>query len=111
MYFKQLLDERYGCASYVVASRQSHEAAIVDPSLDVEQYEILLRERGLERQHHPRNLATGSDRFQRLQGLAGIGCEQEFDRFKPNRTRDSERIELYLESCPCESEIFQMGLD
>ena len=31
MYFKQLLDERYGCASYVVASRQSHEAAIVDP--------------------------------------------------------------------------------
>src|SRR5438094_850537 len=45
MYFKQLLDERYGCASYVVASRQSHEAAIVDPSLDVEPYEALLHER------------------------------------------------------------------
>ena len=48
MYFKQLLDERYGCASYVVASRQSHEAAIVDPSIDVEQYEALLRERDFQ---------------------------------------------------------------
>src|SRR5712691_10041407 len=45
MYFKQFLDERYGCASYMVASRQSHEAAIVDPSLDVEPYEALLHER------------------------------------------------------------------
>ena len=48
MYFKQLLDERYGCASYVVASRQSHEAAIVDPSLDVGPYEALLRERDFQ---------------------------------------------------------------
>jgi hydroxyacylglutathione hydrolase len=45
MYFKQLLDERYGCASYIVASRQSHEAAVVDPPLDVGPYETLLRER------------------------------------------------------------------
>jgi hydroxyacylglutathione hydrolase len=48
MYFKQFLDERYGCASYLVASRQSHEAAIVDPSIDVEQYEALLRERDFQ---------------------------------------------------------------
>src|SRR5947199_1679797 len=48
MYFKQFLDERYGCASYVVASRQSHEAAIVDPSLDVEPYEALLGERAFQ---------------------------------------------------------------
>jgi hydroxyacylglutathione hydrolase len=45
MYFKQILDERCGCASYVLASRQSHEAAIVDPSIETEQYETLLRER------------------------------------------------------------------
>jgi glyoxylase-like metal-dependent hydrolase (beta-lactamase superfamily II)/rhodanese-related sulfurtransferase len=45
VYFKQFLDERYRCASYLVASRQSHEAVIVDPSLDVEPYEALLRER------------------------------------------------------------------
>jgi hydroxyacylglutathione hydrolase len=45
MYFKQILDERCGCASYLVASRQSHEAAIVDPSVDIQQYEELLKER------------------------------------------------------------------
>jgi len=45
MYFKQVLDERCGCASYIIASRQSHEAAIVDPSIEIEQYEALLQER------------------------------------------------------------------
>ncbi len=45
MYFKQILDERCGCASYLIASRQSHEAAIVDPSIEAQQYESLLRER------------------------------------------------------------------
>jgi hydroxyacylglutathione hydrolase len=45
MYFKQVLDERCGCASYLIASRQSHAAAIVDPALDTEQYDALLRER------------------------------------------------------------------
>jgi hydroxyacylglutathione hydrolase len=48
MYFKQILDERCGCASYLIASRQSHEAAIVDPSIDTAQYEPLLRERGFQ---------------------------------------------------------------
>src|SRR5437870_8052364 len=45
MYFKQILDERCGCASYVIASRQSHEAAIVDPSIHLDQYDALLEER------------------------------------------------------------------
>jgi glyoxylase-like metal-dependent hydrolase (beta-lactamase superfamily II)/rhodanese-related sulfurtransferase len=45
MYFKQLLDERCGCASYLIASRQSHEAAIVDPAVTIEPYEALLAER------------------------------------------------------------------
>jgi hydroxyacylglutathione hydrolase len=45
VYFKQILDERCGCASYLIASRQSNEAAIVDPSIQIDQYEELLRER------------------------------------------------------------------
>ena len=45
MYFKQMLDERCGCASYIVASRQTREAAIVDPAIMIEQYEALLKER------------------------------------------------------------------
>jgi hydroxyacylglutathione hydrolase len=48
MYFKQILDERCGCASYLIASRQSHEAAIVDPSIETAQYEPLLKERGFK---------------------------------------------------------------
>lgn len=46
MYFKQFLDERCGCASYLIASRQSHEAAVVDPAIGTDQYDELLRERG-----------------------------------------------------------------
>ena len=46
MYFKQFLDEQCGCASYLVASRQSHEAAIIDPSIALEEYDTLLAQRG-----------------------------------------------------------------
>src|SRR5688572_11689296 len=46
MYFKQILDERCGCASYLIASRQSQGAAIVDPAVDTAQYDALLNERG-----------------------------------------------------------------
>src|SRR5262245_50293518 len=45
MYFKQILNERGGCASYVIASRKTHEAAVVDPAIDTETYDGLLRER------------------------------------------------------------------
>lgn len=42
MYFKQFLDERCGCASYLIASRQTREAAIIDPGLNLEQYEAVI---------------------------------------------------------------------
>src|SRR4051794_16468258 len=45
MYFKQVLNERCGCASYVIASRKTREAAVIDPALDTESYEALLHER------------------------------------------------------------------
>ena len=46
MYFKQVLDEHCGCASYIIASRESHEAAIVDPAIVTDHYEEVLAERG-----------------------------------------------------------------
>src|SRR3954453_17782016 len=46
MYFKQFLNERCGCASYVVASRRTPDAAIIDPAIETEPYDALLRERG-----------------------------------------------------------------
>ncbi|HEY7022636.1 MAG TPA: rhodanese-like domain-containing protein [Ktedonobacterales bacterium] len=45
MYFQQFLDQLHGCASYLIASRERHEAAVVDPSMQIEQYEDLLRSR------------------------------------------------------------------
>jgi glyoxylase-like metal-dependent hydrolase (beta-lactamase superfamily II)/rhodanese-related sulfurtransferase len=45
MYFKQILNERCGCASYVVASRRTRDAAIIDPAIETEPYDALLRER------------------------------------------------------------------
>ncbi|MGN6358981.1 MAG: MBL fold metallo-hydrolase [Thermomicrobiales bacterium] len=48
MYFKQILNERCGCASYLIASRESQEAAIIDPAIETEQYEALLQERGFQ---------------------------------------------------------------
>lgn len=46
MYFKQFLNELVGCASYLVASRQTGEAAIIDPGIETTEYEDVLRERG-----------------------------------------------------------------
>ena len=48
MYFKQFLNERCGCASYVVASRRTHDAAVIDPAIETEPYDALLRERGFQ---------------------------------------------------------------
>jgi glyoxylase-like metal-dependent hydrolase (beta-lactamase superfamily II)/rhodanese-related sulfurtransferase len=45
MYFKQFLDELVGCASYLIASRQTGEAAVVDPGVRIEQYDELLKDR------------------------------------------------------------------
>ncbi len=45
MYFKQFLDEHCGCASYLIASRESHEAAIVDPAIETAPYDEILHER------------------------------------------------------------------
>lgn len=46
MYFKQILNEEGGCSSYVIASRRSLEAVVVDPAIEVGQYLELARGRG-----------------------------------------------------------------
>jgi glyoxylase-like metal-dependent hydrolase (beta-lactamase superfamily II)/rhodanese-related sulfurtransferase len=45
MYFKQFLHDESGCASYFVASRQSREAAVIDPQLHIQPYLDLAEER------------------------------------------------------------------
>jgi glyoxylase-like metal-dependent hydrolase (beta-lactamase superfamily II)/rhodanese-related sulfurtransferase len=48
MYFKQVLNEDCGCSSYIIASREAHQCAVVDPALDLEPYLAVLEGRGLE---------------------------------------------------------------
>src|SRR5947209_5979097 len=45
MYFKQFLHDDLGCSSYFIASRQSREAAVVDPQLEIHPYLELAKER------------------------------------------------------------------
>jgi glyoxylase-like metal-dependent hydrolase (beta-lactamase superfamily II) len=45
MYFKQFLHDDLGCSSYLVACRQSREAAVIDPAFDVQPYLDLAEER------------------------------------------------------------------
>src|SRR6266498_4699981 len=45
MYFKQFLHDETGCASYFLASRQSREAAVIDPQLAIAPYLELAKER------------------------------------------------------------------
>src|SRR5215208_6976714 len=46
IYFKQFLHDDLGCSSYFVASRDSREAAVVDPQYDIQPYVALAIERG-----------------------------------------------------------------
>jgi glyoxylase-like metal-dependent hydrolase (beta-lactamase superfamily II)/rhodanese-related sulfurtransferase len=46
MFLRQLLDDRHGCASYLIACDASGDAAIVDPGIDADRYERVLAERG-----------------------------------------------------------------
>jgi glyoxylase-like metal-dependent hydrolase (beta-lactamase superfamily II)/rhodanese-related sulfurtransferase len=46
LYFKQFLHDDTGCSSYLVASRSSRQAAVIDPQYDVEPYLDLATDRG-----------------------------------------------------------------
>src|SRR5215213_11947795 len=51
MYFRQILNDELGCSSYMVASRQTREAAVIDPSDDIRQYTDLAHDRGYRITH------------------------------------------------------------
>ena len=48
MYFNQLLNEENGCSSYIIADRDTHECAVIDPALDIEPYLEIARDRELQ---------------------------------------------------------------
>lgn len=46
MYFKQFLHDDLGCSSYFIASRESRQATVIDPQLQIAPYLELAHERG-----------------------------------------------------------------
>jgi hydroxyacylglutathione hydrolase len=51
VYFKQFLNEDCGCSSYLVASRETQECAVIDAALDIQPYLEVMRERGMTLRH------------------------------------------------------------
>jgi rhodanese-related sulfurtransferase/glyoxylase-like metal-dependent hydrolase (beta-lactamase superfamily II) len=51
MFFRQILQEDLGCASYLIGDRRSGVAAVVDPQWDIEPYLRLSRLHGLHIEH------------------------------------------------------------
>src|SRR5262245_29127848 len=106
MYFKQILNERCGCASYVIASRQTREAAVIDPAIDTEPYEALLRERDFRLRyvldtHIHADHVSGARRLSAAQGaeLCLHEAAQVTYPFRPL----SDGSELELGNCACAS--------
>ena len=89
MLFRQIIHEDLGCASYLVADRESGVAVIVDPQWDVEPYRRLARLHGVRighvlETHNHADHVSGHGRLARSTGaalhiheLAGASYEHE----------------------------------
>src|SRR5262245_13923228 len=101
MYFKQILNEDCGCASYIVASRDSHECAVVDPALDIQPYLEVMADRAMTLRyiidtHLHADHVSGN---RRLSGETGVpvSLHEAADVVFPfEKLRDRHRLELGL---------------
>src|SRR5438874_2411588 len=99
MYFKQFLHDETGCSSYFIASRQSREAAVIDPQYDIEPYLELARERDYRITHvidthlHADHI-SGNRRLAAATG-AGLYLYESADVLFPfNRLHDGDELTL-----------------
>jgi hydroxyacylglutathione hydrolase len=99
MYFKQILNEDCGCASYIVASRSSHECAVIDPALDIQAYLDVMGDRSMTLRyvidtHLHADHVSGS---RRLAGETGVpvSLHEAADVLFPfEKLRDLQKLEL-----------------
>ena len=75
MLFRQIIHEDLGCASYLVADRESGVAVVVDPQWDVEPYRRLARLHGVRighvlETHNHADHVSGHGRLVRQTGAA-----------------------------------------
>ncbi len=99
MYFKQILHEQCGCCSYLVASRQSNEAAVIDPFLNIEPYLELAEYRDLRIRyvidtHIHADHVSGNRRLAEASGGELCLHESADLRFPFRALRDGEELRL-----------------
>ena len=99
MYFKQILNEEAGCSSYVISSRQSHEAVVVDPALDIDQYLQLADQRNFTIKlvldtHIHADHVSGGRKLAAATGAEYCAYESADLLFPFRKLKDGERIHL-----------------
>jgi hydroxyacylglutathione hydrolase len=99
MYFRQFLDDRLGCASYLIASRTTSEAAVVDPGHDLKPYERVLEERKLRLRyvidtHVHADHISGARRLAASHGAALCLHEAARAAYPFRRLRDGQELSL-----------------
>ncbi len=99
MYFKQFLHDETGCASYFVASRESREAAVIDPQQRVQPYLDLADERDyhiamvIDTHLHADHL-SGNRALAAATGASSLLHEAADVEFPFGALRDGEQIQL-----------------
>jgi glyoxylase-like metal-dependent hydrolase (beta-lactamase superfamily II)/rhodanese-related sulfurtransferase len=99
MYFKQFLHDETGCASYFLASRESREAAVIDPQLDMQPYLDLAEERDYRIVHvidtHLHADHVSGNRALAAATGATLSLHESADvRFPFNRLQDGQQVQL-----------------
>lgn len=99
MYFQQFLNLHHGCASYLAASRRSLEAAVIDPALDTEQYDAVLRLRGFRLRyvidtHIHADHVSGARQLAARHGVELCLHETAQAAYPSSPLRDSQELEL-----------------
>jgi glyoxylase-like metal-dependent hydrolase (beta-lactamase superfamily II)/rhodanese-related sulfurtransferase len=99
VYFNQILNEDAGCSSYVIASRKTNEAVVIDPALAIDRYLQLAEHRGLTilmviDTHIHADHISGARRLAAAVG-AELAMHESADVLFPFRgLKDNEKIQL-----------------
>ena len=99
MFFRQFFNDRLGCCSYLIASRETAEAAAIDPGTDLAPYEAVLEERSLRLRyvidtHVHADHISGARRLAAMYG-ADLGLHEAVRVNYPHRRlRDGQELAL-----------------
>lgn len=99
MYLKQFFVEGLGHASYLIASDQTREAAVVDPRRDVEVYVEEARREGLTiryalETHNHNDFISGAKTLADRHGVTHVASAEAGLRFPHHDVREGDELEL-----------------